>query len=130
MVCLSPHLLEDMVSVLQSLLGQVALPLHLDVEGLGDVGHDDVDQLADAKDNVLKDDDKGKLESKDLPVDRGECARIVPEPPIVAFRLEMWKLNYCRDVKLFHRSFSNISNLLSILLETCPFETDVYRKSR
>ena len=77
-----------MVSVLQSLLGQVAFPLHLDVEGLGDVGHDDVDQLADAKDDVLKDDDKGKLESKDLPVDWCECARIVPKTAIITFRLE------------------------------------------
>ena len=77
-----------MVSILQSLLGQVALPLHLDVEGLRDVGHDNIDQLADAKDDVLEDDDEGKLESKDLPVDRGECSRVVPEAPIIAFRLE------------------------------------------
>ena len=82
------HLLEDMISILQSLLGQVALPLHLDVEGLGDVGHDDVDQLADAKDDVLEDDDKGKLESKDLPVDRGERAGVVPKTAIITFRLE------------------------------------------
>ena len=77
-----------MISILQSLLGQVALPLHLDVEGLGDVGHDDVDQLADAKDDVLKDDDKGKLESKDLPVDRGERAGVVSKTAIITFRLE------------------------------------------
>ena len=77
-----------MISILQSLLGQVALPLHLDVEGLGDVGHDDVDQLADAKDDVLKDDDKGKLESKDLPVDWGERASVVAKTAIITFRLE------------------------------------------
>ena len=80
-----------MISILQSLLGQVALPLHLDVEGLGDVGHDDVDQLADAKDDVLKDDDEGKLQGKNLPVDWCECSRIVPEPPIVTFRLKLWE---------------------------------------
>ena len=78
-----------MVSILQSLLGQVALPLHLDVEGLGDVGHDDVDQLADAKDNVLKDDDKGEFEGKDLPVDRGERAGVVSKAAIITFRLEL-----------------------------------------
>ena len=77
-----------MVSILQSLLGQVTLPLHLDVEGLRDVGHDNIDQLADAKDDVLKDDDKGELEGEDLPVDGGEGARVVPEPPVVTLRLE------------------------------------------
>ena len=77
-----------MVSILQGLLGQVTLPLHLDVQGLGDVGDNHVDQLADAKDDVLEDDDEGKLESKDLPVNRGESSRVVPEAPIVAFRLE------------------------------------------
>ena len=78
-----------MVSILQSLLGQVALPLHLDVEGLGDVGHDDVDQLADAKDDVLKDDDKGEFEGEDLPVDRGERASVVSKTAIITFRLEL-----------------------------------------
>ena len=77
-----------MVSILQSLLGKVALPLHLDVEGLGDVGHDHVDQLADAKDDVLKDDDKGELEGKDLPVDRGKGASVVSKTAIITFRLE------------------------------------------
>ena len=78
-----------MLGILESLLGQVALPLHLDVEGLGDVGHNDVDQLADAKDNVLKDDDKGKFEGKDLPVDRGERAGVVSKAAIITFRLEL-----------------------------------------
>ena len=78
-----------MVSILQSFLGQVALPLHLDIEGLGDVGHDDVDQLADAKDNVLKDDDKGEFEGEDLPVDRGERASVVSKTAIITFRLEL-----------------------------------------
>ena len=119
-----------MLGILERLLCQITFPLHFDIEGLWDVRNDDVNETTDAKDNVLKDDDEGKLESKDLPMDRGECSRIVPEPPIVAFRLKMWKFNYCRDIKLFHRSFSNISNRLSMLLETCPFETDVYRKSR
>lgn len=77
-----------MVSILQSLLGQVTLPLHLDVEGLGDIGHDDVNQLADAKDNMLKDDDKCKFEGKDLPVDRGERAGVVSKTAIITFRLE------------------------------------------
>ena len=80
-----------MVSILQGLLGQVPLPLHLDVQGLGDVGDNHVDQLADAKDDVLEDDDEGKLESKNLPVDWGECSRVVPEAPIIAFRLELWE---------------------------------------
>ena len=78
-----------MVSILQSFLGQVALPLHLDVEGLRDVGHDNIDQLADAKDDVLKDDDKGELECKDLPVDRGERAGVVSKAAIITFRLEL-----------------------------------------
>ena len=78
-----------MVSILQGLLGQVTLPLHLDVQGLGDVGDNHVDQLADAKDDVLKDDDKGKLESKDLPVDRGERASVVSKTAIITFRLEL-----------------------------------------
>ena len=77
-----------MVSILQGLLGQVSLPLHLDVQGLGDVGDNHVDQLADAKDDVLEDDDEGKLESKDLPVDRGERDGVVSKTAIITFRLE------------------------------------------
>ena len=76
-----------MVSILQGLLGQVSLPLHLDVQGLGDVGDNHVDQLADAKDDVLEDDDEGELECEDLPMDWSERSGVVPEPPVVAFRL-------------------------------------------
>ena len=85
------HPLKHMVRILKSLLGQVALPLHLDVERLRDVGHHHVDQLADAEDDVLEDDDESKLQGKDLPVDWCECSRIVPEPPIVTFRLKLWE---------------------------------------
>ena len=76
-----------MVSILQGLLGQVTLPLHLDVQGLGDVGDNHVDQLADAKDDVLEDDHEGELECEDLPMHRSERSGVVPEPPVVAFRL-------------------------------------------
>jgi hypothetical protein len=35
-----------------------------------------------AEDDMLKYDDKGKLESEDLPVDRGEVALVVPEAAV------------------------------------------------
>ena len=79
-----------MVSILQGLLGQVPLPLHLDVQGLGDVGDNHVDQLADAKDDVLEDDHEGKLESENLPVDRSEHPKLVSKSSVVAFRLELY----------------------------------------
>ena len=50
-----------MLSILERLFSQVALPLHFDIEGLRDIGNDDVNEATDAKDNVLKDDDEGKL---------------------------------------------------------------------
>ena len=80
-----------MLGILESLFCEIAFPLHFDIEGLRDVRDDDVDQATDAKDDVLKDDDKGKLQGEDLPVDRCECSRIVPEPPIVTFRLKLWE---------------------------------------
>jgi hypothetical protein len=37
---------------------------------------------AHAEDDMLKYDDKGKLESEDLPVDRSEVALVVPEAAV------------------------------------------------
>ena len=82
-----------MLCILECLLCQIALPLHFDIEGLWDVRNDDVNEATDAKDDVLKDDDEGKLQGKDLPVGRSECSRVVPEPSIVAFRLKLWEYN-------------------------------------
>ena len=87
------HLLQNMLSILKSLLGQISLPLHFDVEGLRDVRNDDVNEATDAKDDVLKDDDEGKLQCEDFPVDRSECSGVVSEPSIVAFRLKLWEYN-------------------------------------
>ena len=81
------HPLKHMVRILKSLLGQITLPLHLDVERLRDVGHDDVDQPADAEDDVLEDYHERELEGEDLPMHRSERSGVVPEPPVVAFRL-------------------------------------------
>ena len=80
-----------MVSILQGLLGQVTLPLHLDVQGLGDVGDNHVDQLADAKDDVFEDDHERELEGEDLPMDWRECARVVSKTTIVTLRLGKWE---------------------------------------
>ena len=80
-----------MLSILEGLFCEITLPLHFDIEGLWDVRNDDVNQATDAKDDVLKDDDESKLQGKDLPVDWCECSRIVPEPPIVTFRLKLLK---------------------------------------
>ena len=80
-----------MVSILQGLLGQVPLPLHLDVQGLGDVGDNHVDQLADAKDDVFEDDHERELEGEDLPMDWRECARVVSKTTIITLRLGKWE---------------------------------------
>ena len=85
------HPLKHMVRILKSLLGQVTLPLHLDVERLRDVGNHHVDQLADAKDDVLEDDHEGELEGEDLPMDWRECARVVSKTTIITLRLGKWK---------------------------------------
>ena len=77
-----------MLCILECLLCEITFPLHFDIKGFRDVRNDDVNEAADAKDYVLEDDDEGKLESKNLPVNRGECSRVVPEAPIIAFRLE------------------------------------------
>ena len=82
-----------MFCILECLLCQIALPLHFDIEGLRDVRNDDVNEATDAKDDVLKDDDEGKLQCEDFPVDRSECSGVVSEPPIVAFRLKLWEYN-------------------------------------
>ena len=84
-----PHLVENMFSVLQSFLGQVSLSLDLDVETGGDIRDQKVDQFADTKHHVLEDNHKGKLESENLPVDRGEHTKLVSKSSVVAFRLEL-----------------------------------------
>ena len=89
------HLLKNVLSILERLLCKITFPLHFDIERLRDVGNDDVNEAADAKDDVLKDDDEGKLQGEDLPVDRSECSRVVPEPSIVTFRLKLSKYTTC-----------------------------------
>ena len=84
-----PHLVENMFSVLQSFLGQVSLSLDLDVETGGDVRDQDVDQFTDSKHHVLEDNHKGKLEGENLPVDRGEHAKLVSKSSVVTLRLEL-----------------------------------------
>ena len=79
--------MQNVLGILESLLGQVALPLHLDVERLRDVGHDDVDQPADAEDDVLEDYHERELEGEDLPMDWRECARVVSKTTIITLRL-------------------------------------------
>ena len=83
--------MQNVLGILKSLLGKVALPLHLDVERLRDVGNHHVDQLADAKDDVLEDDHEGELECEDLPMDWRECARVVSKTTIITLRLGKWK---------------------------------------
>ena len=78
-----------LMTYLQSLLGQIPLTLDLDVEAGGDVRHQDVDELAHSKHHVLEDDNKGELDSQDLPVNRSEEALVIPEPPVETFRLEI-----------------------------------------
>ena len=82
-----------MLCILECLLCEITFPLHFDIKGFRDVRNDDVNEAADAKDDVLKDDDEGKLQGEDFPVDRSECSRVVPEPSIVAFRLKLWEYN-------------------------------------
>ena len=73
---------------LKRLLGKVPLPLDLDVQGSWDVWHQDVDQLADPENNVLKDDDKGELDGEDLPMNRCKKSMIISESTIVTFGLK------------------------------------------
>ena len=40
--------------LLEGLLGQIALASYLDGEGLGNVGHGEVDQLGNSEEHVLK----------------------------------------------------------------------------
>ena len=77
-----------MFSVLQRLLCQEPLALHLNVQRLGDVGHEQVNELAHTEHDVLEYDDKGKLEGEDLPVDGGQDALVVSEAAVVTFLLE------------------------------------------
>ena len=77
-----------MLSVLEGLLGQVALPLDLDVQGGRYVRDQDVNELADTKHHMLKDDHKGKLDSQDLPVNWSEESLIISEATVETFRLK------------------------------------------
>ena len=79
---------ENIVSYLKGLFCQIPLPLDLNVEAGGDVRHQDVNQLADTKHNVLKDDHKGKLDSQNLPVNRSEISLIISEASVKTFRLK------------------------------------------
>lgn len=81
--------MKDVLRVLQGLLGQVPLPLDLDVQAGGDVRHQDVDQLTDSEDHVLEYDDERELQGEDLPVDWSEEAELVSESSVVTFRLEI-----------------------------------------
>ena len=81
--------MKNMFGVRQSLLGQVSLPLDLDVQTGGDVWDQDVDQFTDTKHHVLEDDHEGKLESEDLPVNRSEHTELISKSSVVAFRLEL-----------------------------------------
>ena len=84
-----------MLCILECLLCEITFPLYFDIKGFRDVRNDDVNEAADAKDDVLKDDDEGKLQGEDFPVDRSECSRVVPEPSIVTFRLKLSKYTTC-----------------------------------
>ena len=53
--------------VLQRLLGQVALPLHLQVETVGDVRHQQVDQLANPEHKMLEYNDESKPQGQNVP---------------------------------------------------------------
>ena len=85
-----PHLVKNMLSVLQGLLGQISLPLDLDVQTGGDIRDQDVDKFADTEHDVLEDDHKGELESENLPMNRSEHTILVSKASVVAFRLESY----------------------------------------
>ena len=104
------HPLKHMVRILKSLLGQVALPLHLDVERLRDVGHHHVDQLADAKDDVFEDDHERELEGEDLPMDWRECARVVSKTTIITLRLRKWE-SISKMQKEFHFTLFHLAEM-------------------
>ena len=54
------------------------------------VRHKEINQFSNSEDEVREDDDEGKLESEDVPVDRGQVALIVPEPVVVTVRLQIF----------------------------------------
>ena len=81
-------LVENMFSVLKSFLGQVPLPLDLDVQGGGDVRHEYVNQLTNTKHNMLKDDHKRKLDCENFPMNRSEESFIISKSSVVALRLK------------------------------------------
>ena len=103
-----------MLCILECLLCEIALPLHFDIEGLRDVRNDDVNEATDAKDDVLKDDDEGKLQGEDFPVDRSEGSGVVAEPSIVAFRLKLGNttLDYVEGKQVLHNHLSKYVKLL------------------
>ena len=54
------------------------------------VRHKEINQFSNSEDEVGEDDDERKLESEDVPVDRGQVALIVPEPVVVTVRLRIF----------------------------------------
>ena len=96
-----------MFSILQSLLCQEPFPLHLNIQGFRYIWDQQVNQLAHTEHNVLKDDDKGELECKDLPMDRGQDSLVVAESTVITFLLKLM-------MKIFDKSkkyiFSQVRN--------------------
>ena len=79
---------KSIVIHLKGLFCQIPLPLDFDVKASRNVWDKDVNQLADTKHNMLKDDHKGKLDSQDLPVNWGKESLIIPEASVETFRLK------------------------------------------
>ena len=84
--------MQNVLGILESLLGQVALPLDLDVEGGGDVRDEDVDELADPEHHMLEDDHERELDRQDLPVHRREESLVVTEPAVETFWLKYFSV--------------------------------------
>ena len=80
--------MKNMLGILESFLGQVSLPLDLDVQTGGDVRHQDVDQLTHPEHHVLEYNYKCKLQGENLPVNRSEESELISESSVVTLRLE------------------------------------------
>ena len=98
---------------------QISLPLDLYVKACRNVRDKDVNQLAHPKDNMLKDDDKGKLYSQDFPVNRCKKSFIISEASVITFRLKMRLIKIITsDCKIFvnrcSETVTNYSKLYSI----------------
>ena len=82
------HLVQDVLGVLQGLLGKVSLSLDLDVQTGRYVRYQDVYQLAHPEHHVLEYDDKRELKGQNLPVNGSEEAELISESSVVTFRLK------------------------------------------